>query len=344
MLSDKDFRDEVWKKYEFYSNNKNKQKFFKGNLYKRETNIYDIARMVATFIIVSTLGVGIVYAGTIIYNNIWKTPTVIDYQQEKQVTENDINNSITEEKAKEKSNEILEELGKGKDEIKNVEFIKFPDEDKSYWRVTTTKKYEIQIDSQKGDLVSFYDGTIDDTKIKATANEALAKEIATQLYGTITENKEYELKDIQKSAITSDSCLWQADFCKKYDGIYNDYQCIRITFVPEIKQIKMINIFDEKFENNPIVVTEDEAIEIVKNKLQNYEIVDISSELKIEKMNPYVYMQDNPLNENEVYKTDRLIRKVWSINCIININNIRQQEKYYVDVTTGEIIGGDSIK
>ena len=61
-------------------------------------------------------------------------------------------------------------------------------------------------------------------------------------------------------------------------------------------------------------------------------------------MNPYVFMQDNPLEGNEAYKMEREVRKVWSVECFVKKNNIEQQEKYYVDVTTGEIIGGDSIK
>ncbi|HJJ16158.1 MAG TPA: hypothetical protein OIM60_07145 [Clostridiaceae bacterium] len=344
MLTDKAFRDEVWKKYEYYSNEQNKEKFFEGNLYRRKKSFSDITRLVATFLIVSTLSVGIVYAGTIIYKNIWKNPTVIDYQEEQKVTEDDINNSITEEQAKEKANEILEKFGKEKDDITNVEFIKYPDEDKSYWRITTSKKYEIQIDTKEGNLVSYYDGTIDDTKIKATVEEGIARKIVMNLYNEVSNDKDYELKSIQKVAITDDSCLWQADFCKKYDGIYNDYQCIRITFIPETEQIKMINIFDEEFENNPIVITKDEAIENVKNKLQGEEIKNINCELKIEQMNPYVYMQDNPIEGNKAYKMNKIVRKVWSVECVINKNNIEQQEKYYVDVTTGEIIGGDSIK
>lgn len=344
MLTDKAFRDEVWKKYEFYSNNQNREKFFEGNLYKKNTNIYDIVKMVATFLIVTTLSAGIVYAGAIIYNNIWKNPTVIDYQEEQQVTEQDKNNSITEEQAKERTNEILEKLGKEKDKINSVEFIKYPDEEKSYWRITTQKKYEIQIDTKEGTLVSYYDRIIDDTKITATANEDIAREIAMSLYSTVSDSKDYELKSVQKLAITDDSCLWQADFCKKYEGIYNDYQCIRITFIPEIQEIKMINIFNEEFENNLIVITEDEAIEIVKNKLHGEKIININCELKIEKMNPYVYIQDNPLEENQAYKMERIVRKVWSIECTVKRNNIEQKEKYYVDVTTGEIIGGDSIK
>lgn len=344
MLTDKVFREKVWKKYQIYSNNQTKEKFFEGGLYRRQSSIYDIVKIVASFILVTTLGAGIVYAGSIIYNNIWKNPTVIDYEKEKQVTEEDVSNSIAEEQAKEIANEILEKLGKEKDEITDVEFIKYPDENKSYWRIITSKKYEIQLNAKKGNLVSYYDGTIDDNKIKPTSDKETARKIVLKLYNIVSDSKEYELKTLQRLAVSDNSCLWQADFCKKYDGIYNDYQCIRITFIPETEQIKMINIFDEEFENNPIVITEDEAIKIVKNKLQGEEIANINCELKIEQMNPYVYIQENPLEGGQAYKMDRIVRKVWSIECTIKKNTIEYKEKYYVDATTGEIIGGDATK
>lgn len=344
MLTDKDFRDEVWKKYEFYSNNQNKEKFFKSNLYKKNKNIYDIAKMIATFLIVTTSSIGIVYAGIMSYNYIWKKPDIIDYQEEKQVTEQDKSGYITENQVKEKVAEILTKLVNEKDDISNIKFIKYPDENTSYCQVITNKKYEIQIDAKNGKLVSYYDGTIDDSKITATANKSTAKEVVMFLYSIISNDNDYELKSLQKLSITDNSCLWQADFCKQYDGIYNDYQCIRITFIPEIKKIKMLNIFDEEFENNPIIITKDEAIETVKTKLQGEEINNVNCELKIEKMNPLVYMQDHPLSGNQVYRLERVVRKVWSVQCTIKRNNIEQQEKYYIDVTTGEIIGGDSIK
>lgn len=344
MLSDKDFRNEVWKKYEFYSNNPNKEKFFESNLYKKNKNVYDIAKMIATFLIITTSSAGIVYAGIMSYNYIWKNPDIIDYQEEKQVTEQDKSGYITENQVKEKVAEILTKLVNEKDDISSIDFIKYPDKNISYCKVITNKKYEIKIDAETGKLVSYYDGTIDDSKITATANENTAKEVVMVLYSALSIDNDYELKSLQKISIANNSCLWQADFCKQYDGIYNNYQCIRITFIPEIKKIKMLNIFDEEFENNPIIITKDEAIETVKTKLQGEKINNVNCELKIEKMNPLVYMQDHPLSGNQVYRLERVVRKVWSVQCTIKRNNIEQQEKYYIDVTTGEIIGGDIIK
>lgn len=37
---------------------------------------------------------------------------------------------------------------------------------------------------------------------------------------------------------------WQADYCIKYGDIYNPYQCVRITFIAESKELVMLNVFD----------------------------------------------------------------------------------------------------
>lgn len=39
----------------------------------------------------------------------------------------------------------------------------------------------------------------------------------------------------------------------------------------------------------------------------------------------------------------RKVRKIWSVECVVKKNNVEQNEKYYVDTTTGEIIGGSGM-
>lgn len=342
MLTDKSFRDEVWKKYEMYSQSETKEDFFDGNLYRRKKHISDIVKIAAAILIVTTTGVGIAYTPKIIYEKIFEKPTVINYQDEQQVTDEDMKSSITEDEAKEQAIKILESMGKT-DSVNSIEFIKYLDEEISYWKVLTNKQYEVKIDAKNGKLVSYYDGTVDDTKKSTVKDKSEVKKIAIELYQKIAESNDYELKDFQKVNVTESSCLWQADFCKKYDGVYNDYQCVRITFIPETKEVKMINIFDEEFDNNPIVITKDEAIELIKNRLQGAEIKSINCELEIEKMNPYMYMQENPLGKDEAYKMKRKVRKIWLVECVVKKNNVEQNEKYYIDTTTGEIIGGSGM-
>ncbi len=234
------------------------------------------------------------------------------------------------------------------------------------WNITTDNKIGVTIDSQTGKLFSLSDFSIDDTKIEATMSKEEVQRVTNEIYLSLGYKEgEYKLKNLSKNNITNDTNLWQADFCKEYDGLYNDYQCVRITFIPEIKQISIYTLFDYKTENNPIEIEKEKAIEIAKAKakeLNNDEskIKQINAELKFEKINAYVYAQEelsninneaNTVNETKIqsidnkygYKTEELVRKVWRVE-IEYYSNFTKKDAYFVDCTTGEILGGDAIK
>lgn len=113
---------------------------------------------------------------------------------------------------------------------------------------------------------------------------------------------------------------------------------------------------DNNFEDNPIIISQEEAIEISKNKEKEFsdlEISNVSAELSIEKMNIFVYcLENNIANENGELKVDNISRNVWVVNIEHNkdskpkdgnLETVKSQynKKYYIDTTTGEIIGGE---
>ena len=113
---------------------------------------------------------------------------------------------------------------------------------------------------------------------------------------------------------------------------------------------------DNNFEDNPIIISKEEAIEIAKNKEKEFsdlEISNVSAELSIEKMNIFVYcLENNIANENGELKVDDISRNVWVVSIENNkdsktkdgnIETVKSQynKKYYIDTTTGEIIGGE---
>ena len=117
-------------------------------------------------------------------------------------------------------------------------------------------------------------------------------------------------------------------------------------------------------ELNTLMISEDDAksISIEKEKqLSQLEIIDIASELEIRKMNTYIFKLENNIDdanidesneETTIYKTENITRNVWIVrikhNKPENINfstsleyNKQMDKKYYIDATTGEIIGGE---
>ena len=141
--------------------------------------------------------------------------------------------------------------------------------------------------------------------------------------------------------------------------VWNFYESNKI-----IKLDSVIINKDENFQNNEIKISEDDAksISIEKEKqLSQLEIIDIASELEIRKMNTYIFKLENNIDdanidesneETTIYKTENITRNVWIVrikhNKPENINfstsleyNKQMDKKYYIDATTGEIIGGE---
>ena len=370
MKSNELYLQEIYKKYEKSKNSKDKNTFYKMNL--DTVQKYHILQIAASFILSLVITFGVVYAGFIAYQNIWKEPKKYTFEEAHNVTEEDIEKSLTEDEAINIARDLAKKYNKNFGNVTSCNLNKSADD--MTWLIVTDTSFSVNIDGITGELIQMSDFSVDDTKIPATANREEAEAVANEIYLSLGYTKgEYILADLSKNAITDDTNLWQADFCKEYDGIYNYYQDIRITFIPETKDIVILTIFDEDFENNPLVITKEEAVEIAKQKAKSLGkdedmVKNVTAKLDIRKMNAYVYSQEQTaipkpdentttdINENTttisttddiaVYDAEDIVRKVWVVEIEYKENEYAFTEKdmYFVDCTTGEIIGGDSIK
>lgn len=330
-----------------------------------EVNKNKVIRFLVLIFAIGLLTSGIVYASVSIYKKyIWKEPEKFNYMEEKEVTEEDKQNIMTEEEAKEKVLEIAKKLGYDNLNIEKAEIIKYPDDKEIEWMFNFKEKIFIQIDAYTGKLRSFSDNSIDDTKIESKMSKEEVEQVIREIYNNLGYTNEYTLIDLSKVSVVDNTNLWQADFCKVYDGVVNTYECIRITVIPETNHLYGLNIFDYKTENNPIEISEEDAINIAKEKAKSLgrkeeEIESINAELKFEKMNTFVYSQEmyeernnvstntttiSSTEDNYSYRTDNLVRKVWRIEIKYKNDLFSDVEAYFIDCTTGEIIGGDAIK
>ena len=71
----------------------------------------------------------------------------------------------------------------------------------------------------------------------------------------------------------------------------------------------------------------------------NIEIIDTKKDIK--KMNAHMYETEN-LTDSGYYITDDIVRNVWNVTIIENPYGYKKY--YYIDATTGEIIGEDATK
>lgn len=283
------------------------------------------------------------------------------------MTNEDLNEAISQEEAIEKAREIIKKLGYYEFNVEKVELIKYPDDYEMEWMIIGKEQISINLDAYTGKLVSFSAYNLDDTKIENKLGKEEVEKVMTDIYERLGYSKEeYILTALNKVEITDDSPLWQGDFCKIYDGIVNEFECIRLTVIPETNELRGVNVFDCKTENNPVIISEEETIQIAKDKAKELNkdlnrIKDITAKIKFEKLNTMVYHeemnekeQEEKIKENTTtnqntnelydYRLEELVRKVWRVEIEYKNDVFTERDSYFVDCETGKILGGDSIK
>ncbi len=338
-MDNKTFREEVYKKYNYYKNIDNDE-FYNKLQYKKAHSTFStkaIVKNVACLILFCILTTGIVYATSYCIKSIWKEPEQYNYEEEKKITEENIEKSITEEDAKEIGINKLKQLNVEIGNVKESHLNKEPMINKIEWVIITENNLEIKINAKNGELYSFYDNSLLNKISETKMNKKEATEVANEIYEKLEFNKKYELSDI----LYIGSGKWQAEFAVKYNDIFNQYQSIKITFIAETKKIAMLNVFDYEFEDNPFEIQKEDAINIAKNKYGEEKIESISAKKDIQKMNSIIYQKERNLETGE-YRTENIVRNVWNVKIVEKEHGF--VENYYVDATTGEIIGGDQVK
>lgn len=122
-----------------------------------------------------------------------------------------------------------------------------------------------------------------------------------------------------------DDSIWFAQFAKQYEGITNLGESVKFSFSPISKEIISIAKKDIKYENNSIILTEDEAKSIAQKHI-NSDIVDSNIEIVI----PNYSLEKN----SNIYKNINRARKAY----VITLDDTLKT-KIYIDATTGDAIG-----
>ena len=343
----------------------------KNGLNKEKTH-GSIIKKVASFLIITFATSGIVFAAGVAYENyeknIWKTPQKVTGENGENNDNQNITkpNTLSEEEARKKGQEILEKFGYGNDKIKTIKLEGSPDNYDLKWYIETEQKILIDFDANGEGSFSIlnqnkpYNKDIQKYRTSTKEAEKTARELAKK-YGYDT----VQYKNVKVSSnINSDSesYIWNVTFYKEYEGVVNPYERIEISFIPEINDIICFIFNDKKFENNPIKITEEEAKEIALKEEEKinvmYEVKNIEINLKIEAMNGYAYLRTNdydqlhkqtsssdyPYEDWVFYRTESRVRRIWLVTIVYdNPNKLRERFSYFIDVTTGEVIGGGNI-
>lgn len=331
----------------------------------------NLAKLVATFILTIGTTAGLVYAGSAVYEKIWKEPT--SYQITQGITEEEKAQCISEQEAEKIGNEYLKKVGFSDETIQNITLEKDWKEQENNWYMNS-QKASFVIDGKTGNIKS---ATIPTRSYTIPENYGItrqeAKKVAYELlekYKPENSQGTYELLSLKGNANSeADSYIWYAEFYKKYDDLINSAEKVFIGWIPTINSLYCLDIDNYAYENNEQVISKEEAMEIAKNKEKvinpEGQIKTIQAEIKIEQMNESVFLREKYGEEYEsgkwnkekvgenvykikddavFYKTEERVRKVWRVVIEYDksqTDNSLRYYAYYVDATTGEIIGGE---
>lgn len=331
-----------------------------------------ITKMVATFIVSVGIMMGVVYAGTIIYENIWKEPQRVELSKE-EITPEIVRKNITEEEAKKIAQDKLAEIGLTEEEIIGTDHYNPMGTEEIMYRFNTSNQWSIAINGQTGEFFDIWNNQkFNEQWEQCTITREEAIEVAKEWYKKLGyEEGEYKLAklEVQNNFGKEEDPGYKfyASFYKQYDDLYNTYESVLITFLAKDKKLMNYRVENSKFENNPLEISKEKAIEIATKedrKVENKEIISTEAELRIEKMNGNAYARlhnteeyykpmtttDVPLEERVYYQTEDRVRRVWIVSfnygeepgTDVVTRYAKGTYSYFVDSTTGEIIGGDT--
>ena len=333
---------------------------------KKKVTHYSFVKIVATACACLIMTIGVVYASTEIVKNIWRKPRkTVGFALEgsdRLITQEEKTNCMTEEEATNKFRNILTKFGYDNEIIKSANLDGNLDSYELDWRFKTESGILVGFDAKEEKFLDIFFGNVfhkDIENYRTTAQEAekTARSLCKKYGYDVTE---YSNVKVTSNCNSDDkSYIYYVTFTKEYDGYLNNYERIYIGFIPEINEIESFAIYDFKYDNNPVEIEKEEAIKTAldaENGIKHeYEIECTKAELGIVRMNGDAYLRttdykqyiqqkqqiNSSLNDYVEYQTDKPNRKAWKITVESKEENDKNVSyEYYVDATTGEIIGG----
>ena len=340
---------------------------------KTKRKHYSLIKVVSTACASLMITAGVVYAGTKVAETIWKKPERVVGDLESSITEEEMKGIMSENEAKSKAENLLKKFDYNEEKIETIKLEKDTFDSEISWIAETNSNISITFDAydkEKGALYLFNG----DCLKKNIENYHTTKEDAEKTARDLCEKFGYDLSEYDYVEVSAnlenekEAYIWYVNFYKEYDGLVDKFNSIDIAFVPEINEIYYFIVEEEKFENNPVEITEEQAKETVLEAERktgiSYEVKNTEIELGIVEMNGGAYLrttdyeqfcEQSKLNYPEEqyieYLTEKRIRKAWKVMIEYDVpindtfnENFNNQDLgyiYYIDATTGEIIGGE---
>lgn len=358
-----------------------------------ENKTKNIFKTIITTILSIVVGTGVVFAGTIVYENVWKEPKkfnsyndliedIRQTQGSQEVTTDDKEKAVNMDEAVIEANNFLNKFG-----YQNQEFVKkelkknyVQGAELAYYFSTDNdlnKGIHIYINAENGKCVGFINEDLKYDVLKTdTLSKEMAEELVNNMYNLLKVNKdEYKIKTIEEVPHYFQNRevakFWNVMLYKDYEGALNQFERIEMRFAVSNGALKVyqMGIINEnvEYKDNPVVISQNDAEKIAleeSKKINDNEIDWVTTKLQIRQINSYIWVleqnggkypelkeeiqEDGSVQSYPEYKiVENTARKVWCVNIHYKKGkeDPNNEKKYnslsiFVDVTTGEVIGG----
>ncbi len=345
------------------------------NLNKR--NITRSIGIAACALIATT---GIAFAGGKVAEKIWKTPEKVDvsYEITDKVKKENITQEEAEKKAIEVlekigfNSNIIDRKESKYGTSNQIDFI-FYTEDNYAITINGLSGEFFDIHDEKPVDKEYYETIVKESeaieKAKFYINlfgynmdeYQLVQSSAEENVFIHDKNKTIKMPEGEKGSAYNISLKYN----KKYGEVTNPYEYVDITINAGTDRLGMFRTSNIPFDNNETIISKDDAIEIAEEadkQIEANEVETIKAEKMVVKMNADAYERinntekyyeavqtpDYPSENRNYYNVDEKVRNAWVV--VINYKSnegddivkrvTEGQYSYFVDATTGEIIGG----
>ena len=373
-----------------------KRKIAISNFEMENTRMFKnkIGKMVATFVLASGLTASVVFAGTMVYEKVFKEPKkyesyeeliqdVRESQGSQEVTKEDEEKAVNMDEAIIEANKFLNKLGIDHQEFVTKELKKnyIMGAELVYYFTTDTnlnKGIHVGINAENGKCVSFENNYLAHSGFQPdqiSRDEAIKRADVIYNLFDLKEN-EYKINEILEPPCyfqdnEGNSAEWIVTYYKVYGEALNQFERVQVMFTVVNGDVKVYRAFianeNVEYKDNPVQITKEEAEKIAleqDKKLTDNEVDWIITKQQIRQMNSWIYLLEQNGGKYPDFKEEEqadgstvkyyeyetvknIARKVWSVNIHYKQGepDPNNEKKYnaksiFVDVTTGEVIGG----
>lgn len=367
-----------------------------SNFEKEETRMIKnrIGKMVATFMLAIGLTASVVFAGTMVYEKVFKEPKKYETYEEliqdiresqgsQKITKEDEEKAVNMDEAVIEANKFLNKLGMNSQEFVTKELKKnyIMGAELVYYFTTDTnlnKGIHVGINAENGKCISFTNNNLAHSGFepdKISKEEAIKK--ADEIYNLLDlKENEYKINEVLEPPCyfpnnEGNSAEWCVTYYKVYGEALNQFERVQVMFTVVDGELKVYSAFianeNVEYKDNPIQITKEDAEKIAlekDKKITDNEVDWIITKQQIRQINSWIYLLEqnggkypelkeeiqadgSKVKYHEYQTVQNVARKVWTVNIHYKQGepDPNNEKKYnaksiFVDVTTGEVIGG----